>query len=168
MTLSELAVDMAALAVGVREVTRNSGPEIDEWLRMVGQPPGQPWCAAFVFAVFAKAAGKLGLWNPVPRTASSQRMWRHAEPICRDSNPKPGYVYVLRHSETTGHVGIVEDVDANGVITEISGNTFTAGGGRAGDSVARHRGQPEVTHGGVLLGYLDFDRAAQPPPGFVA
>lgn len=165
MNLSELAVDMAALAVGVREERPNSGPEIDEWLRMVGQPPGQPWCAAFVYAVFAKAAGKLGLTNPVPRTASSQRMWRWAEPICRESNPKAGYVYVLKHSDDTGHVGLVEEVDDLGVITEISGNTFTRGGGRAGNSVARHRGQPEVTHGGELLGYLDFDRAAQAPPG---
>lgn len=163
MSLRLLAVDMAALAVGVKETTRNSGPEIDEWLRMVNQPPGQPWCAAFIFAIFAKAARKLGLENPVPRTASSQRIWKLSEPYTRDSNPRAGYVYVLRHNDSHGHVGIVEHVEDDGTIVEISGNTFTAGGGRAGDSVARHRGQPEVVHGGTLWGYLDFDRAAQPP-----
>jgi hypothetical protein len=90
-------------------------------------------------------------------------MWALTEPICRVQVPTPGCVYVLKHSEHTGHVGIVETVDdAGNVLTEISGNTNEAGS-REGNAVARHHGPPQVSHGGVLLGYLDFDRAAQPP-----
>jgi len=48
-----------------------------------------------------------------------------------------------------------------GCIAEISGNTNRAGS-REGDSVWLKVGQaPEDIHGGVLLGYVNLDRAAQ-------
>jgi hypothetical protein len=163
------ALTLAQTYLGVHETGSNTGPEVDEMLRAVGLAPGNPWCAAALFAWFSKAAGVIGQMNPCPRTGSSLRVWTLAEPICRDSNPQPGYVYVLDHAGGKGHVGIVESVDANGLVTEISGNTFAEHGGRAGNCVARHTGySPEAIHGGELLGYLDFDRAAQPPPGFNA
>jgi hypothetical protein len=90
-------------------------------------------------------------------------MWALADAICRDSNPSVGAVYVVKHSETTGHVGIVDSV-GDGVISEVSANTNQAGS-REGNSVWRHSGpSPEVIHGGELLGYLQFDRAVQPAP----
>jgi hypothetical protein len=51
----------------------------------------------------------------------------------------------------------------DGQVIEISGNTYASTGGRAGNCVARHVGTPEVTHGGTLIGYLDYDAAAQAP-----
>jgi hypothetical protein len=168
MSLVLAALAAAQGQLGVREQGgNNTGPEVDQYLAAVGLDPGYPWCAAFLFYCFRQAAGQLELVNPVPKTASTQRLWTLSEPITRDSNPQPGYVYVLRHSPTTGHAGIIESVGADGTIVEISGNT-NATGSREGDCVFRHTGQPEVTHGGELLGYLNFDAAAQPPPGFVA
>lgn len=166
MSLMLTALSIAQSQLGIHEQGGNNmGPEVDAYLSAVGLDPGNPWCAAFLFWCFRQAAQKLGMVNPLPRTASSQRMWLHSEPITRDSNPRPGYVYVLQHSPSTGHVGIIESIDDNGVITEISGNTNQTGS-REGNSVWQHTGQPEVTHGGVLLGYLNMDMAAQPPPGF--
>jgi hypothetical protein len=166
VSLKLKALAIAGAYVGVRETSRNSGPEIDEFLRSVNLQPGEPWCAAFIFWVFAKAAGELGLVNPVPRTGSSLRVWTLAEPVARDSNPQPGFVYILKHSPTTGHVGIVESVQDYETITELSGNTNEQGS-REGNAVARHTGRsPEAIHGGELQGYLDFDRCAQAPPGF--
>jgi hypothetical protein len=159
--LTATALDIAITQLHVKETSHNAGPEVDEYLRRVGLDPGFPWCAAFLYYLFDEAAKRLGMVNPFPRTASTQSLWRHAEPICRDSNPTVGAVYVLQHGPSTGHAGIVESI-VDGVITEISGNTNQAGS-REGDAVARHIGQPEVVHGGVLLGYLDFNLAAQPP-----
>jgi hypothetical protein len=164
------ALTIAQSYLGVHEVGGNNrGPEVEEMLRLVKLPPGEPWCEAALYTFFAKAAGALGLVNPVPRTGSTLRMWALAEPVCRDSNPVAGAIYVLKHSEHTGHVGIIESVNDDGTITEISGNTFADKGGRAGNCVARHTGRsPEAIHGGELQGYLNFDRAAQAPPGFTA
>lgn len=160
------ALSVAQGQLGVHEQGgNNTGPQVDQYLAAVGLDPGYPWCAAFLFFCFREASKRLALVNPVPRTASTQRLWTLSEPITRDSNPQPGYVYVLQHSPTSGHVGIIESVGADGTIAEISGNTNQTGS-REGNTVWRHEGQPEVTHGGVLLGYLNFDMAAQPPPGF--
>ena len=164
-TLSELAVELALAEVGVKEIGGNNrGARVETYLSSVGLAAGQPWCSAFLAYIFETAAARLKLRNPYPMTGSSQAVWRRAEPVCRDSMPSLGAVYVLSHSATSGHVGIVTALDADGVITEVSGNTFDGKGGRAGDSVAVHVGQPEVVHGpATLLGYLNLDRAAQQP-----
>lgn len=163
MILTATVLEIARQHIGDREYKdrANSGPEVDLFLASVGLLPGFAWCSAFMFWLFKSAAAQTGLVNPYPKTASSLHVWTLAEPICRASNPSVGAVYVLRHSATTGHIGIVESID-DGVIKEISGNTNEKGS-RSGDSVRRHVGQPEVTHGGELLGYLQFDLAAQHP-----
>lgn len=162
MILSATVLDIARTQVGVHEEGGNNrGPDVAAYLGSVGLDPGYAWCSAFLFWCFKAAAAKTGLVNPYPKTASSLKVWTFAEPICRLSNPTAGAVYVLRHSPTTGHVGIVESCE-DGVIVEISGNTNERGS-REGNAVARHTGQPEVTHGGELLGYLQFDLAAQHP-----
>lgn len=167
MTLQEQALALAIADLGVREQGGNNrGPKVEAYLSMVHLPPGEPWCMAALFTWFELAARKGGYVNPVPRTGSALRCWRLSEPICRDSNPSVGAVYVLQHSEDSGHVGIIEAVNDDGTISEISANT-NAAGSREGDCVARHVGtSPETIHGGVCLGYLCFDRAAQPPPGY--
>lgn len=48
-----------------------------------------------------------------------------------------------------------------GGVLEVSANT-NAAGSREGDRWAVHHGSPEISHGGVLLGYLDLDRLVQP------
>jgi hypothetical protein len=163
LTLSEEALFIASAEVGTREVGGNNmGAQVERYLASVGLAPGNPWCAAFLFYVFKMAAARLGLVNPCPKTGSTLRMWALADQICRDSNPSVGAVYVLKHSETTGHAGVVEKIAADGTITEISGNTNREGS-REGDSVWRHSGPtPEVIHGGELLGYIQLDRALQP------
>lgn len=163
VTLSEQAVEVARSFIGSKETRPNSGPDVDLFLGSVGLHPGEPWCAAFIHYVFMVAAARLGLRNPFPNTGSSLAVWRRSEPYCKDPNPSPGSVYVLDHGGGDGHVGIIESVDAAGVPTEISGNTFADRGSREGNCVARHVGTPEVTHGGELLGYLLFDLAAQGP-----
>ena len=169
MILTATVLDIVRTQLGVHEQGgNNTGPEVDQYLAAVGLDPGYAWCAAFLYWCFRKATSQVGLAmiNPFPRTASSQKVWTFAEPLCRMDAPAEGCVYVLQHTPATGHVGIVESIGEDGVICEISGNTFAESGGREGNTVARHYGDPAVTHGGRILGWLDFDLAAQPPPGF--
>jgi hypothetical protein len=160
--LSQVATQIAVGELGAREQGgANRGPQVDQYLAAVRLDPGFPWCAAFAFWCFEMAARRMGITNPMPRTASTRRLWELADRHFRDPNPAPGRVYVLDHGNSQGHTGIVLSVDALGnVFEEVSGNT-NAAGAREGNAVAIHRGTPEVSHGGTLLGYLDFDR---PPP----
>lgn len=167
MILSATALDLARATLGVHEQGGNNrGPQIDAWESRFGLV-GLPWCAMWAWCMFDDAAKKCGLVNPMPKTASTQRVWAMSDPICRlepGSPPTPGAVFVLRHTASSGHVGICQSVDADGVPTCISGNTFAdARGGREGNCVARHTGDPVAVHGGELLGWLNFDLAAQSP-----
>lgn len=169
MTLSQLVVQLAVADIGVHEEGGNNrGPRVDQYLASVGLDPGYAWCAAFVYFCFRAAAQQLGLVNPVPKTGGVLHMGKMTEPICRAVNPAPGYVYILDHGGGVGHAGIIETVNDDGTITEISGNT-NAQGSREGNAVARHTGtSPEAIHGGTLLYYLNYDLAAQPPGALVA
>lgn len=155
--------------VGTREVSRNRGPRVDDYIRAVGLKPEDehPWCAAFVYWAFAAAARTIGTTNPCPRTASALRMWTKAAPECRirtfgeghvvdPERIRPGAVFVLEKSHGKGHVGIVEGVDLRTkVLTTIEGNT-DGSGSREGDGV--YRRQRKMSD--VNLGYLAFDMLA--------
>jgi hypothetical protein len=164
-TLSQVALEIARSYLGVHEEGGNNrGPQVSLFLASVGLDPGNPWCAAFLHFCFRQASGRLGLENPFPKTGSSLKVWVNADALCQDTNPQVGAVYVLRHTATTGHVGIVETLDDIGCGDEISGNT-NATGSREGNCVYRHHGEPSLVHGGELLGYLVFDRASQAARG---
>lgn len=72
--------------VDIREKQPNSGPAVEQYLRYVNLPKGNPWCAAFVCWVFGEAgvsnprtgwspslfpAGKV-IWNRESRTKSQE------------------------------------------------------------------------------------------------
>ena len=153
--------------LGHMEVTRNSSPEIDQWLAYAHAHPGDPWCPAYVCAMHREAAVHLDVPNPCPRTDSVHTMYERALssielmlPV-----PVPGCVYFLDHGHRTGHCGIVTLVSPSGtVLAEISGNT-NAAGSREGNTIAEHHGRPELTHGGKILGYALF--APDDPPALL-
>lgn len=165
MSLQLTVLELVRARLGMMESSRNRGDEIDEYHRWAKlDPTGRwPWCCSGLGFVCELAAKQLGLRNPFPVTASCSHAWRHLEPICKDSNPSVGSLYFLRHSDTEWHVGIVESCEGGNVLSEVSGNTFATKGGREGNQWARHFGQPETTHGGVLQGYADLDLCAQAP-----
>lgn len=159
------ALAEAAARIGVKENqrTKNSGLEVDEYLRAVGLGPGYAWCSAFVYYCSREAARNLHATTPVPRTAGALKMWALADAACRSQTPAVGAVIVLDHGDGKGHVGFVEAVHDDGSITSIEGNTNEAGS-REGNAVARHsRWRPQDGKRGVLKGYLDFSRATVRP-----
>lgn len=154
----------ARATLGIRETTRNSGPEIDAWLQYVHATPGDPWCAAYVAAVHRMAAVECDLPNPCPRTAGALRLWDLTLPECRRELPAPGDVFVLDTGAPggAGHAGIVEAVNPAGdTLTTIEGNSNEAGS-REGDAVVRHTWRPRDGKRGRVVGYLQMISAVIP------
>jgi hypothetical protein len=81
--------------LGHREVTPNSSPLIDGWLRACGVPLGLPWCAAFAsWCIDLKPprSGALSLGRRFPETR----------------NPQPGdLMWFATDDRGAGHIGIV-------------------------------------------------------------
>lgn len=164
-TITEAAVSVATSQVGVREQGGNNrGAEVELYLASVGLNPGNAWCAAFMYWTFRRAANVLTVPNPFPKTGSALHVWSLADQGFRVAAPARGCVYVVDHGGGLGHVGVIAQVDNDGLVTEISGNT-NAAGSREGNAVAVHSdwnwysGQ---AHGGTVVGYLDFSRGAPP------
>lgn len=107
---------------------------------------GQPWCLMYVWWVFREAGFNLF------RTASCTafvRQYRTKAPgqIVR-ANYKPGDIVFFDFSgkrAKTEHVGIVESVEANGVLVTIEGNTGTGNDTNGGAVMRRRRTQKLVT-----------------------
>lgn len=160
MTLTERALKFAVSQVGVRELGRNRGPRVDEYIRAAGLDPERgsyPWCACFVRWCFLRAFDEMadegirGTFTVPPKTGSVHKLWKTAPLRCRTSQPMPGHVFLIDHGAGTGHCGFVSDVTGTHILT-VEGNTGP-GGTREGDGVyARNRRLTEIN-----LGYLNFD-----------
>jgi hypothetical protein len=115
----------------------NHGQVVERFLSQVHQPPGQPWCAAFVYHVgyhshYADST-KISTW-PLPATASCQELFAYARArnVLRDE-PEIGDVFLKYSSELRryAHTGIITGVDNPDragirdvhVCTTIEGNT---------------------------------------------
>lgn len=185
MTLKQAALwlCMWSVAQHIQEVGGNNrGPWPDFYATSVGLDPAgaYPWCTDAMYCVFREASRQKRMVNPFPKTAKAVSVYTLTEPICRVSNPTPGCVGVLDHGKAwaselqsgarltdNGHICMAID-PATG---DVSGNTNGAGS-REGDRWAVKQwpdgGDPAAVHGGILIGWLDFDLAAQPPAGYAA
>ena len=132
----------------VREVPKNSncGPEVNEYLRRVGVPPGNSWCCAFVYWCFDEAAKKMGRSNPMVKTAGCLNHWNNAgaqgaqrirkqEAVENPGLVKSGMILIIDHGGGLGHTGLVEKVEG-ALLTTIEGNT-DASRSREGGGVYR-------------------------------
>jgi hypothetical protein len=156
--LKARALVIAQTQIGVRETSRNSGPEVDEYLRAVGLDPGNAWCAAFVLWAYAKAARELKIGQfPLPRTGKVVRLWQKASARYGRKYPSPGDIFChatdLTVIDSPGHCGIVIRTHADGSFTAVEGNTSSTGS-REGDCVWQNR----RTLAYANLGFLDITR----------
>ncbi|HJQ20550.1 MAG TPA: hypothetical protein VJ867_09400 [Gemmatimonadaceae bacterium] len=115
----KLTIAAANAFVGMREEGGdNRGQMVEMFLREVRQPPGEPWCAAFVHHVgywsHFDASVRASSW-PLPATASCAELGKYAlvrRILVKDA--QPGDVFLL-FSKVLGrfhHAGIVVSVDA--------------------------------------------------------
>lgn len=111
--VSSLEIETIALArsyVGVRELRKNSGPEIDRWLEFCGCEPGAAYCSCFVswcvlkaaattFPKFRKSSGAMRL---LVRNADLVVTADEARELMGAGHP---LVFVLDMGEGRGHAG---------------------------------------------------------------
>lgn len=141
--ISAEAVKVAKTQIGVMESPPNSnkGPEVNQYLASVNCPPGNFWCAGFVYWCFNEAAKKLKRDNPACKTAGCLFHWNNSsgkkittrEAINNPSLIKPGAVFIMDHGKGMGHTGIISRVEG-GFIYTIEGNS-NSGGSRNGIGV---------------------------------
>lgn len=111
--------------VGVREETgKNDGPRVEEYLRLVGLKKPEPYCAAFVSWVYAKAGYEKPRSGWSPDLFPSSRLARSA---------LPGDVLGIYFSamKRIAHVGIVIKQSGD-YVTSVEGNTNVAGNREGG------------------------------------
>jgi hypothetical protein len=118
-------IEIAESQIGVHERTKNSGPEIDKYLKFVGLGPGYPWCAAFVSWCINECEEKGHPTNFTP-SASVLQMWNFNKLKYRVNVPKPGDVFIMDFGKGKGHTGFVKSVAGFRIIT-IEGNSNLKG-----------------------------------------
>ncbi|WP_442591915.1 CHAP domain-containing protein [Pedobacter sp. AW31-3R] len=120
-------VKIASDELGVKEKTgHNDGERVEAYLKCVNLKRGQPWCAAYVSWIFAKAGFSKPRSGWSPDLFPSSRLARSA---------LPGNVLGIYFAsyQRIAHVGLITNVDGEW-ITSVEGNT-NVNGSREGDGV---------------------------------
>lgn len=130
------ALSVAATQVGVMEIPpgSNKGPQVNQYLASVGLPPGNFWCAAFIYWCFDEACAHLARSNPLYKTGHVMTHWNKtkgkkitaADATNKTSLIKPGHIFILNTGGSSGHTGLVERVEG-GFIHTIEGNSNDSG-----------------------------------------
>jgi hypothetical protein len=151
-TLAQRALEIALTQNGIEEVPRgsNGGADVNVYLRSVGLGAGFAWCMAFVYWCVNKAAGEMGIKNPLVKTAGVMMQWNSTQlrklPN-RSSGIKAGDIFIMEFAGGNGHTGFVVKVE-NGIVYTIEGNT-NDDGSREGYEVAK-RQRPISTFKGFI------------------
>ena len=131
----------------------NRGQMVELFLRAVQQPPGQPWCAAFVhhvgFCAHYDSRARRSSWS-LPPTASCQELHDYAEPRgAVVTVPAEGDVFLVWRPAMRkfGHTGFVVSIDvvmpgAAGPLyrcTTVEGNTNDDGSANGYTTLRRTR-----------------------------
>ena len=127
------------IATAVAELGYIEGPANNETKY---QKTNQPWCGAFVNWVAKQAGVKIPncVYTPAGAKAfASAKRWQ----LVADATPLPGdlafYDFPADGIDRISHIGIVEEVKANGTVIVIEGNTSpdVKGNQRNGGEVCR-------------------------------
>lgn len=116
--------------IGIRELTGNNDGEVEKYLKAVGLPKGNPYCAAFLEwvleqnRIYGAKSGYSPLWFPANKITT---------------NPKHGDVFGIYFAskKRIAHVGFVDSIAGDWVIT-VEANTNDALS-RDGDGVYKKR-----------------------------
>jgi hypothetical protein len=169
-----LVVAAASSFIGVGEQGGdNRGQMVELFLREVNEPPGKPWCAAFVhhvgyWALYDHRARRSS-W-PLPRTASCWELGDFARTRgILVERPRDGDVFLLysRNAGRFAHTGFVVDEmggpqagqRAFECIT-IEGNTNDDGSSNGNNTLIRTRSF-DLGRGDRFIHWVDLDRRAQ-------
>lgn len=131
-------MEIAREQLGTRELTgQNDGPKVEAYLSVVKLKKGQPWCAAFVSWVYARAG------FPQPRTAWSPDLFPKYR-LARSALPGDVVGIYFPEYKRIAHVGLI-DAQKGSYIFTIEGNT-NAPGSREGNGVYRRVRHKRTIH----------------------
>ena len=99
----------------------NDGPFINEYHKLAGTSPGDPWCMAYVFGTLSKIGVKIIKTGYVP----AMETWAKSNGIY-SINPSPYDIMMLYDKDGPYHTGFVLSVEGDNIVTQ-EGNTNTAG-----------------------------------------
>jgi hypothetical protein len=137
-SLADEALFVATTQMDIKEEGNNGGPEVKRYLKAVGLGTGHPWCMAFVYWCVELAAQRLGIKNPLIKTAGVLDQYNRTtlrKLPNRSGGVKPGDIFIIDFGKGAGHTGFVEKI-SNGIVYTIEGNTNDEGS-REGYEVAR-------------------------------
>ena len=119
--------------VGKREEGNNSGEMVKRFLKSIGLGVGNPWCMAFVYAIFEEFCKSKGITTPLYKTGAVLTFWNESKkrsPECcieakaaaaDPSLVKPGQIFI-KSRVGGGHTGIVIRVDGDSFVS-VDGNS---------------------------------------------
>jgi hypothetical protein len=141
--------------VGKREEGNNSGEMVKGFLRSVGLGTGNPWCMAFVYAIFEEFCKSKSIVSPLYKTGAVLNFWNETKkrsPECciearaASADPslvKPGQIFI-KSRLGGGHTGIV---------VKVEGDSFVSVDGNSSDQVKLNR--YKIAN---MLGFVDHFR----------
>ena len=144
--MAERTYDPLAIArqfLFVREAAaQNTGQRVEAIQHWSGGVEGQSWCCFFATMVLDICyQGQ----SPIPREGACETVHQLAKQNgWLTESPSPGDVFLRLHADTdhAHHIGFVTEVNADGSIGTISGNTSEDGTSSNGDRVAEHDIRP--------------------------
>lgn len=156
--------------IGLAEEGDNRGQMIERFLAEVRQPPGMPWCAAFVHHVgywshYDHVMG-IGSW-PLPATASCWELGEYARTRgILKKDPREGDVFLAWNKDLKrfAHTGIVVAVERSIPFGEdvvhhcitIEGNTNKAGEREGRYTLQRNR-RLSTLNGDRVIRWMDLE-----------
>ncbi|MBL8389845.1 MAG: CHAP domain-containing protein [Hydrogenophaga sp.] len=121
----QLFVQATVACLGIKEVQKNKGPEVELFLKTVGLGSGDAWCMSFMQTCIAYAELKTGLVSPLFASGTCMTVWTKTPLTQRVQNlPLAGAIAIWQHldSPSHGHTGMVLDCDGVS-FHAIEGNT---------------------------------------------
>ena len=164
MQLSEsLLINEALRWVGVKEQAANKGQLVELFQKAVdGRANAESWCMAFQQYCIQAVDAQLKIFAPQQKSSRIFRSehclttWNNSPREHRMDKPEPGCLVVWKHGDTTnGHVGLVYEIDGDGYLKTIEGNTGAGPGVISnGDGVYKRVRDPKGTGEMKVVGFL--------------
>jgi hypothetical protein len=152
--LTHHIISAAIQDIGIKETSRNDGPEIAEWRKRVGVRKPCFWCAIYSWCKLDDACKAHNVRNLIRPTASVHTLFDRAKDArVWTSVPGPGMIFGQDHGGGTGHCGII--ISINGDFAETVEGNSNAIGARDADRVAHREGKRARPIDTFTLGCLD-------------
>ena len=147
----QLFVETVKSSLGIREVAKNKGVEVELFQKTVGLSRGDAWCMAFMQSCLAYAEHKTTIKSPLHAAGGCINVWQKSPLEQRVKLiPLAGAIAVWQHLDdpTHGHTGMVLDCD---------GVSFHAIEGNTSDGFEDLNGEVGQTGDGVRFTHRRFD-----------